>query len=81
VDAERFANEPVVSDSARFGLARPVGREACWLGRAVPARSPPPWNLRTAEPMSGSRVDLGAWRHDHWGLASFVHQVPWLIPP
>jgi hypothetical protein len=65
-----FADDPIASHSAQFGLARPMGTP---VGHDVP--SPPgirPWNLRGAQTMSGGGIRLGPWYYDHERQRSFA---------
>jgi len=57
-----FADDPVASYSARFGLGRPTGLP---VARHTPsAIGIRPWNLLGA--VAGSPgVHIGAWRYDH----------------
>jgi hypothetical protein len=58
-----FADDPIASHSAQFGLARPMGTLA---GHDVP--SPVgirPWNLRGAQIMDRCGARPGGWRYDH----------------
>lgn len=58
-----FANDPIASHSARFGLARPMGTPA---GRDVPSPvGVRPWNLRAAQVMDRCGARPEAWRYDH----------------
>lgn len=58
-----FADDPVASHSAQFGLGRPMGTPA---GHDVPsAVGVRPWNLRGAQVMDSGGARLGAWRYDH----------------
>jgi hypothetical protein len=53
-----FADDPVASHSAQFGLGRPMGMQA---GRDVPSPAGVrPWNLRGAHIMGGGGARLGA---------------------
>lgn len=56
-----FADDPVASHSAQFGLARPMDIAAGREG-ASPA-GVRPWNLRGALTMSGAREAV-SWRYD-----------------
>ncbi|MDQ2707565.1 MAG: hypothetical protein M3Z25_07980 [Actinomycetota bacterium] len=58
-----FADGPIASHSAQFGLARPAGTPA---GHDTPSPAGlRPWNLRNAQIMTGGGARLGAWRYDH----------------
>src|SRR5262245_30299993 len=58
-----FADDPVASHSARFGLSRPMGSPA---GHDVPSVvGVRPWNLQGARVMDRDGTRLGAWRYDH----------------
>lgn len=58
-----FADDPVASHSAQFGLGRPMGSP---VGRDVPSSvGVRPWYLRGAQVMDGGGARLGAWRYDH----------------
>lgn len=58
-----FADDPIASHSAQFGLARPMGTPA---GHDVPsAAGVRPWNLRGAQIMDRCGAALGAWCYDH----------------
>ncbi|MBV9139723.1 MAG: hypothetical protein JO115_02175 [Pseudonocardiales bacterium] len=58
-----FADDPIASHSAQFGLARPMGTPA---GRDVPSPvGVRPWNLRGAQVMDRGGARPGAWRYDH----------------
>lgn len=57
-----FADDPVASHSAQFGLGRPMGIPA---GHDAPSPAGVrPWNLRGARVM-GRGARLGTWRYDH----------------
>jgi hypothetical protein len=57
-----FADDPVASHSAQFGLGRPMGIP---VGRDAPSPvGVRPWNLRGARVM-GAGARLGTWRCDH----------------
>ncbi|MBV8996402.1 MAG: hypothetical protein JO287_22465, partial [Pseudonocardiales bacterium] len=61
-DPVGFADDPVASHSAQFGLGRPMGTPA---GHDAP--SPVglrPWNLRAAQVMNRG-APVGEWRYDH----------------
>ncbi|MGB6161938.1 MAG: hypothetical protein WCF33_18170 [Pseudonocardiaceae bacterium] len=58
-----FADDPVASHSAQFGLGRPMGSPA---GHDVPSVvGVRPWNLRGARVMDRGDTRLGVWRYDH----------------
>lgn len=58
-----FADDPIASHSAQFGLARPMGTPA---GHDVPSPvGVRPWNLRGAQVMDRCGARPGAWRYDH----------------
>lgn len=58
-----FADDPVASHSAQFGLGRPMGIPA---GHDVPSVvGVRPWNLRGVQVMDRGGTRLGAWRYDH----------------
>lgn len=58
-----FADDPIASHSAQFGLARPIGTP---VGHDVPSPvGVRPWNLRGAQVMDRCRARVGAWRYDH----------------
>lgn len=60
---EAFADEPLVSHSTRFAMARPLGTPA---GDDAPSPAGiRPWNLRAAQPVAGGGPDLTDWRYDH----------------
>ncbi|MGH3608130.1 MAG: hypothetical protein ACRDRD_08605 [Pseudonocardiaceae bacterium] len=58
-----FADDPIASHSAQFGLCRPMG--------SPPGNDSPspvgvrPWNLRGAQVMSGHGASPRNWRYDH----------------
>ncbi|MEU7524268.1 hypothetical protein AB0A74_00880 [Saccharothrix sp. NPDC042600] len=63
VQPAAFADDPVASHSARFGLARPLGTPA---GSDAPSPAGiRPWNLRFALVVSGQRARVAGWRYDH----------------
>jgi hypothetical protein len=58
-----FADDPIASHSAQFGLARPIGTPA---GHDAPSPiGVRPWNLRAARVMPGRGARPGAWCYDH----------------
>jgi hypothetical protein len=58
-----FADDPIASHSAQFGLARPVNTPA---GPNAPsAVGIRPWNLRAARTMGQRGTHLMGWRYDH----------------
>ncbi|MGH3829559.1 MAG: hypothetical protein ACRDRS_03760 [Pseudonocardiaceae bacterium] len=58
-----FADDPIASHSARFGLARPMGTP---VGHDVPSPvGVRPWNLRGAQIMGRCGARPGAWCYDH----------------
>jgi putative ATP-grasp target RiPP len=57
-----FADDPIASHSAQFGLARPTDIPASYAAPSpVGVR---PWNLRAAQPL-GRRAGVISWRYDH----------------
>ena len=57
-----FADDPVASHSAQFGLARPMDAAG---GNATPSPvGTRPWNLRGAQAMQRSG-QTSSWRYDH----------------
>ncbi|MGH3718975.1 MAG: hypothetical protein ACRDRI_09080 [Pseudonocardiaceae bacterium] len=58
-----FADDPIASHSAQFGLARPMGTPT---GHDVPSPvGVRPWNLRGAQVMDRCGARPVAWRYDH----------------
>jgi hypothetical protein len=62
-EPDGFADDPVASHSAQFGLGRSMGTP---VGHDVPSPvGVRPWNLRGAQVMDRGGARLGAWRYDH----------------
>ncbi|MGH3696308.1 MAG: hypothetical protein ACRDRX_20320 [Pseudonocardiaceae bacterium] len=58
-----FADDPVASHSAQFGLARPIGTS---IGHDFPSPvGVRPWNLQGAQVMDCGRAPVMPWRYDH----------------
>lgn len=62
-EQEAFADDPVASHSAQFGLGRPDSVEAS-MDQPSPA-GVRPWNLRGAQSLPGRRLRVGPWRYDY----------------